>query len=54
MTTYFELDPCTNCRANCWLIGARKKDHTEFRCFYCGQYRDVLLSREQFLHLMEV
>jgi hypothetical protein len=50
--TYFELDPCTNCRSNCWSLGLRKKLHTEFKCFYCGQVRDVILTKEQYLHLM--
>ena len=47
----FELAPCTNCKADTWTLGARKKDRTEFHCFACGAVVTVLLTNEQFRHL---
>lgn len=46
--TFFEIDSCTNCRSNCWKLGLRKKDRTEFSCVYCGGVVTVLLTKEQF------
>ncbi len=44
----FSLDDCTNCRANMWRLGFRKKDRTEFICAYCGAVVTVLLTKDQF------
>lgn len=47
----FSLSDCTNCRANLWRLGFRKKDRTEFVCVYCACVVTVLLTNEQFRHL---
>lgn len=47
----FSLSDCTNCRADLWTLGARKKERTEFHCQYCGAVVTVLLTNEQFRHL---
>lgn len=53
MATYFELDPCTNCKKNQWRMGARdaKTGKTEFSCFDCAGNVYVRLTKEAYQHL---
>lgn len=53
MLTYFELDPCTNCKKNQWRLGARdpQTGKTEFVCFDCAGVVYVRLTKEAYQHL---
>ena len=53
MAAYFELDPCTNCKANRWRMGVReaKTGKTAFACFECGGNVYVRLTKEAYQHL---
>lgn len=53
MATYFELEPCTNCRKNQWRLGVRdaKTGKTEFSCFDCAGNVYVRLTKEAYTHL---
>ncbi len=48
--THFELDDCTNCRANRWEMCHRQKDsgRTEFKCVYCANIVIFKTTLEQF------
>jgi hypothetical protein len=49
---FFEIDDCTNCKSNQWKLGLRHKERTEFECIACGGVVTVLLSNEQYRHLL--
>lgn len=53
MATYFELEPCTNCKKNQWRLGVRdaKTGRTEFTCFDCASNVYVQLTKDAYTHL---
>ncbi len=51
--TFFELDPCTNCKTNQWAMLHRQKasGKVEFKCFTCANVVYVRLTADAYRHL---
>jgi len=51
--TFFELDPCTNCKKNQWRLGVRdtKTGRTEFMCLGCATNVYIRTTAEGYKHL---